>query len=288
MREKLKLLFFENLIFILIAFSIYVTTPAILNAQNNGQPQLFIEPVNLTRGKINPQSYGAEVWPKDYYCEVVTKEWGWTNCDGLDAFIVGYNDSIDTLLLISPDTNGFVEFDDWNSTDTKKQISAIEKELISSMKTQSENSGQIIKFEGWRAYPKLDKINSVLYYATDISFDGEIITNIKATVFDRYGYNEFRIVPRNNALTELGIGKLVLDAVSSFESNPEASYSSFVSGDKVAAGGALAVLATLVGVKYGKAAATGILAIALLFLKKAGFLLLLPLLWILRLFKRKT
>ena len=288
MREKLKLLFFENLIFILIAFSIYVTTPAILNAQNNGQPQLFIEPVNLTRGKINPQSYGAEVWPKDYYCEFVTKEWGWTNCDGLDAFIVGYNDSIDTLLLIAPDTNGFVEFDDWNSTDTKKQISAIEKELISSMKAQSENSGQIIKFEGWRAYPKLDKINSVLYYATDISFGGEIVTNIKATIFDRFGYNEFRIVPRNNALTELEIGKLVLDAVSNFESNPEASYSSFVSGDKVAAGGALAVLATLVGVKYGKAAATGILAIALLFLKKAGFLLLLPLLWIFRLFKRKS
>jgi len=288
MREKLKLLFFENLIFILIAFSIYVTTPAILNAQNNGQPQLFIEPVNLTRGKINPQSYGAEVWPKDYYCEFVTKEWGWTNCDGLDAFIVGYNDSIDTLLLIAPDTNGFVEFDDWNSTDTKKQISAIEKELISSMKAQSENSGQIIKFEGWRAYPKLDKINSVLYYATDISFGGEIVTNIKATIFDRFGYNEFRIVPRNNALTELEIGKLVLDAVSNFESNPEASYSSFVSGDKVAAGGALAVLATLVGVKYGKAAATGILAIALLFLKKVGFLLLLPLLWIFRLFKRKS
>ena len=45
------------------------------------------------------------------------------------------------------------------------------------------------------------------------------------------------------------------------------------------------------GAKYltiGVAAATGILAIALLFLKKAGFLLLLPLLWILRLFKRKT
>lgn len=244
--------------------------------------------MNLTRGKINPQSYGAEVWPKDYYCEFVTKEWGWTNCDGLDAFIVGYNDSIDTLLLIAPDTNGFVEFDDWNSTDTKKQISAIEKELISSMKAQSENSGQIIKFEGWRAYPKLDKINSVLYYATDISFGGEIVTNIKATIFDRFGYNEFRIVPRNNALTELEIGKLVLDAVSNFESNPEASYSSFVSGDKVAAGGALAVLATLVGVKYGKAAATGILAIALLFLNKAGFLLLLPLLWIFRLFKRKS
>ena len=50
---------------------------------------------------------------------------------------------------------------------------------------------------------------------------------------------------------------------------------------------ALGVLAALVGVKYGKAAATGFVAILLLFLKKAWFVLLLPLVFLIKLFTGK-
>ena len=51
--------------------------------------------------------------------------------------------------------------------------------------------------------------------------------------------------------------------------------------------GAVGVLAALVGVKYGKAAATGLIAVALLFLKKAWFLLLIPLVFLKKLFSGK-
>ena len=65
------------------------------------------------------------------------------------------------------------------------------------------------------------------------------------------------------------------------------SYAEFTSGDRVAGYGAVGVLATMLGVKYGKAATAGLIAAALLFLKKAWFLLLLPLFWLKNLFRRK-
>lgn len=47
-------------------------------------------------------------------------------------------------------------------------------------------------------------------------------------------------------------------------------------------------IATLVGVKYGKAAVGGLIAVALLVLKKGGFLLLAPIVWIGARLRRKT
>ncbi len=51
--------------------------------------------------------------------------------------------------------------------------------------------------------------------------------------------------------------------------------------------GALGVLAATLGVKYGGAASAGLIALGLLVLKKGAFILLLPLVWLRRLFSRK-
>ena len=288
MLKKLKYIVYENMIFCLLALLPFVSLPAIVNAQQVNQPVLFTEPLSVSRGKIIPQSFDAEVWPKSYYCDIVKRDWGWSNCDGFDAFIVLYNNEIDTLLMEEPNSDGFVKFDDWDPKNLDKQVKAIEKELQASLKAQGERSNSTISFEGWRVFPTLNKTENIMFYATDISFDGEVSTNIKASVFDRYGYNVFRIVPFSSELNKTEIENLVLDMIESYKPNVNDSYSSFISGDKLAAGGAIAVLATLVGVKYGKAAAAGAFAIALIFLKKAWFLLLLPLLWIGRLFKRRS
>ena len=288
MLKNLKYFVYENMIFCLLALVPFVSSPAIVNAQQGNQPALFTEPLSVSRGKIIPQSFDAEVWPKSYYCDIVKLDWGWSTCEGFDAFIVGYNDKIDSLLMEKPNSGGFVKFDDWNSKNLDKQVKAIEKDLRASLKIQGEQSNSIINFERWRVFPTLNKAKNIMFYATDISFDGEVSTNVKASVFDRYGYNVFRIVTSSSELSKTDIEDLVLNMAESYKPNVNDSYSSFISGDKLAAGGAIAVLATLMGVKYGKAAAAGAFAIALVFLKKAGFLLLLPLLWIGRLFKRKS
>jgi uncharacterized membrane-anchored protein len=58
-------------------------------------------------------------------------------------------------------------------------------------------------------------------------------------------------------------------------------------GDKVSEIGVLGILATLAGVKWGKFAVTGLIAILLAFAKKGWVLLLLPLLFLGRLFSKK-
>jgi len=287
MNRVVKTLVTENLIFLLIAFLPFASMPVIALAQQGNQPEVFIEPLNVSRGKLMPQSNGGAVWPKDYYCDIVKREWGGSNCNGLDAFIVNFSEEVDTLLLEKPNSDGFVKFDDWNSKDKDKEINSIEKALVESLKSQSENIGSTISFEGWRATPVLDQEKNIMFYATDIAFDGEITTNIKASLFDRYGYHVFRIVPYSSSLTQPEIKRIVRQVTAAYLPTVESNYSSFKTGDNIAAGGALAVLAGLVGVKYGKAAATGLLAVALVFLKKAWIILLLPFLWIGKLFNRK-
>lgn len=277
----------DNFIFLLIALLPYAGLPAIVYAQQGGMPEVFTEPLSVLRGKIIPQSDTAEIWPEEYYCEIVKRDWGWSSCGDLEAFIVGFNNSVDTLLVEKPNSGGFVKFDDWDPSDLEEEVTAIEKELKLGVKAQSEAVGIPIKFERWRAYPTLNKEMGVMYYATDISFDGEISTNIKASVFDRYGYNVFRIVPFRSDLSEQEISQIVDKVAVAYQPNQTARREAFTSGDKVAAVGAIGVLATLVGVKYGKAAATGALAIAMLILKKAWFVLLLPFYWLLNIFRRK-
>jgi len=288
MNTSLKTLLRDNLIFLVIALMPYVVVPAIAHAQQRGMPEVFTEPLSVLRGKLIPQSSSSEVWPEDFYCDFVKSEWGWSSCGNLDAFIVGFNKDVDTLLIEKPDASGFVKFDDWDPNNIDEEIKAIEKELKAGVKAQGEKLGIPVRFEGWRAYPTLDKATGVMFYATDISFDGQVSTNIKASVFDRYGYSVFKIVPMNSQLESSQISRIVKDVTNAYVPIPTAKREAFTSGDKVAAVGAVGVLATLIGVKYGKAATAGALAIALAILKKAWFLLLLPFYWILALFRKKS
>ena len=284
---KFKNIIKENIVLCLIAFLPFSTLPVIIEAQQRTQPEVFSDPLSVSRGKITPVSNLAEVWPKDYYCDIVKEEWGWSTCEGFDAFIVGFNYDVDSLLVETPNSEGLVKFDDWESKDRDEEIESIEKSLIESVKLQSENLGIPVDYIGWRSYPKLDIKNKVLYYANDVSFDGDISTNIKASFFDRKGYVVFRIIPTSANLSEEEITSVVSTVINSYTPTKNTDYSSFVSGDKVAAGGALAVLAGLIGVKYGKAAAAGAFAILLMFLKKAWFLIFIPFIWLFSLFRKK-
>jgi len=277
----------DNLILILISFLPFVTVPAIVNAQqiqNNLSP--FLQTLSLTRGNFLPGSTESFILSKQEYCDVMINDWGWSSCDGFETVIIGYNGTIDTLLIEEPTNNGFVKFDDWNSNDKDDEIKQIEKQLNKSLVAQAKATNSNIKFLGWQSYPTLDQNNNTMFYATKILWDGEEIINIKATKFDRRGYITFRIVPIDSNLNSNQIRDLVTNALTNYKSKPQQSYASFVTGDKVAAVGAIGVLATLVGVKYGKAAATGIMVLLLAFLKKGGVILLLPLLWIGGIIKR--
>lgn len=278
---KMKKILADNFVFLALAFLPYISEPAIANAQqSNGQVTSFLQPLSFTRGSLEPGSVTSEVLSKEVYCEIMLDSWGWSSCDGIETVVVGYNGVIDTLIVEKPQSDGFVKFDDWESSDKDSEISKIQKELISSLEAQSKATGADIRFGGWKIYPKLNKDTKVMMYAVNIIWDGVENINVKASKFDRRGYVVFRFVPIESNLDENELENIVIGAMNNYKPYKTESYASFSSGDKVAAVGALGVLAGLVGVKYGKAAFGGFLAIALVFLKKGAVLLLLPLIWL--------
>lgn len=287
-KNKLQKFLTENLIFLIIAFLPYYSGSGILNAQSLPQGvSFFTEPMIVSRGTLNPSSPDAEVWASSYWCPIVKSEWGWTSCDGIDAFIVGYNASVDTIIIEKPNSDGFVKFDDWRSDDLANEIAKIEEALIASVKDQEKKIGMPVSFKGWRVFPTLNEEKHVLYYATDIDWNGEVSTNIKISVFDRSGYVAMRVIPTSSSLDGGEIERIVLSSVANYAPNTSEGYSKFVSGDKIAAVGAVGVLATMIGVKYSKGLWAGLMVLLLAVFKKAWILLFLPLIWIKKLFQRK-
>lgn len=278
----------ENVAFLALSFACFSVEPAIVHAQGGDyNPVPFTDTLSLSRGSVSPGSGDAIYLSETDRCRLVKEEWGWGDCSTLDAIIINQMEGVDTTLIEKPTTDGYVKLDDWEEQGRDDAIREIEAALAEGLVAQSEATGQKIEFKGWRVYPTLDHEGKFLYYATDLSWDGELQTNVKAVVFDRRGYVTLSYVPIDGAASSETILALTKGVLRTYQSTPTESYSAFVTGDKVAAVGAVGVLATLVGVKYGKTALAGFLAIAALVLKKAWFLIAVPLMAIGRLFKRK-
>jgi uncharacterized membrane-anchored protein len=269
----------ENIIFLVVSFMAFSSEPAILHAQEV-TPYAFTEPLTVSRGKLMPSSQEAMTLPRDEMCDLVKNEWGWAGCESVDAMVFLFTPQIDTLMIDKPDTSGYVKLEDWESDEREEVISSIEDHLRASLKAQGERTGKNITFDGWKVYPTLNTAKKYMYYATDIGWDGESSINVKAIVFDRRGFISFSIVPTDSNINESQMLATINAVLDKYQPKPQEEYSSFVSGDNVAAVGAVGVLATLAGVKYGKGAVTGILVGLALLFKKAAFLLFIPLFWV--------
>ncbi|WP_068082448.1 DUF2167 domain-containing protein [Polycladidibacter stylochi] len=247
----------------------------------------FESPTKASRGSLDPVSQESYLVTRPKYCQIVTEEWGWDNCDGLELFIVNYTDAINILISEAPNSEGLVKFDEWQSDDHNDQIKEIEEQLKESISAQAKALNANISFEGWKVYPTLNIHNNSMFYAYNLKWEGEFVTNIKLSLFDRQGYVVFRITPNESNLNEAQLSALIENVIQNYHPVEGEKYADFKDGDKVAAVGAMGVLAGLLGVKYGKIAGAGLLALLfkkggiLILLKKGGFLLLLPLFWVL-------
>lgn len=121
-----------------------------------------------------------------------------------------------------------------------------------------------------------------MYYAFSVRWGEDISVNAKAASLDREGRVPFTLVPLDANLPPDQLRQLIVHTVSNYKATPGQSYAEFTSGDKVAAIGAVGLLASMLGVKYGKAASAGIALVVLAFLKKAWFLIAFPFLWLIK------
>ncbi|MFG6082258.1 DUF2167 domain-containing protein [Paracoccus litorisediminis] len=285
---KLRNFLKEQVVILAVSFAAFTSEPAILNAQTPPDgTHFFTGPLMLSRGSFQATSPEGLVLEPSYYCDILVKEWGWSSCDHIDGFAVATSPGVDSLIIEKPNSDGYVTFDDWDKSDRDSEIKSIEESLHKSLVAQGQKTGQTITFIAWRMYPELIRDKHALVYATDIAWNGDVTTNIKVVLFDRGGYVPMAIVPMESNLSSLEIRGLVESVIDSYHANATTDYTSYVTGDKVAAVGVVGVLAGVLGIKYGKAAAVGIAALAAAFAKKFFFLLFLPFLAIGKLFKRK-
>jgi uncharacterized membrane-anchored protein len=269
----------DNLVFLTVALIAFSTEPAIVQAQGNPyNPINFTQALSLSRGSLSPSSQEGMILDHDSSCTFVKSEYGWNSeaCKGIENIVFLHSPGVDTIVVETPNSDGHVRFDDWQGESLNKAIQEIWDNFAIGAKNQSQNLGFNVTPKNWRVYPTLDKSNNYMYYAIHLDWDGRDTINIKASLFDRQGYVAFRIVPDRSDYSEAQLRKIVENVVFSYSAKQSSSYVDFKDGDKIAAGGAIGVLATLVGVKYGKAIATGLFVVILAFAKKLWFLIFIP------------
>ncbi len=281
----------DNIAFLIVSFCFFNVDPALaVEEKPTYETRNFIEPLSLSRGTFFATDQYAGYFDHADSCTVLVEEMAWnrSECDYIENVILSPVPGVNSVIIDKPNSEGHVELEDWDSPHLKDSIDEIWSSMEDAVKDQSKRLNQKIEAVKWVTYPTLDKENSILYYAILLNWDGNEVVNIKASLFDRKGYVAFRIIPEDSTASGSSLAHLVTDVTRLYAPKKIETYASFTAGDKVAAGGALGVLATLVGVKYGKAAGLGVMAIILAFLKKAWILLLGPIVFLKKFFSRKN
>jgi uncharacterized membrane-anchored protein len=276
----------ENIIFVAISLIAFTSEPAIVNSTEYN-PVNFTDTLKLSRGNLTPSYPGGMYLSGDENCTLVQEEFGWDkeDCSNLDNIIFYYPNGSDTVLFGKPASIGFVKFDDWKESVTS-DIDSLWESFSESAEKQGKKLGTPIKPIDWYVYPRLDKENTYLYYAILVDWGGDVQLNVKAALFDRKGYIPINIVPEDANISKSNLEYLVYETIKSYKSAPQESYFDFSEGDKIAAVGAVGVLATLLGVKYGKGIIATIIGISLLVLKKAWIVIFLIPLFIGKIFRK--
>lgn len=278
---KVNKKFRDNVAIILMTQAAMLTTPAIVHAAwEDYHPINFSQAIKSERGAIAPIGLDAVYLNDAETCDMARKDWGWSDCSGVDQIVFGMGPNIDTIMLREPITEGYVKLDDFFKEHASSDINSMAEQLKEAYRDQSKRSGKKIEFTGWRLFPKADHSQGIIYYAYGSKWDGLPQVNIRVTLLDRYGYVVMDVIPVSEQLDETAIKAIVDEAVATYKPEMQSSYAAYQPGDKLATYGGLGVLATVLGVKYGKAASAGLLAMLAIFLKKGGFLLALPFIWL--------
>ena len=177
---------------------------------------------------------------------------------------------------------GYVKTDDWTSVDPDQFIKEIRENYKKANETRKQNGQPTVINVSWKKKPFLDGVYNSVYYALNVDWsDNQSSVEGRAIILGREGYTEATYVAGNQGYDENML--LNLSKIHKFNATKE--YKDWKSGDKVAAAGIGALLATTLGVKYLK---PGILAVAAVFLKKFWFIIFIPFIWLFNLFFRSS
>ncbi len=214
--------------------------------------------------------------------------------NGVDAFNVDsliFTEDYIQKLYTSADI-GYLKSDDWNEfIDADKILQTVSLATEESNKVREAGYSHL-HVDGWAEKPTLDKQNSVAYWAMYLVNDsGERTVNARAIKLNASGMTVVQWIGSPEQFTSAKAA--LLPAVKAMKYNLGQRYADFDPAvHAVAAVGIGALTYKMITGKSGKGVAAGLAAAIAIFLKKLGFLLLLPFIFvwrgIKRLFTRKS
>ena len=202
----------------------------------------------------------------------------WLNGVTFDYVRVYAIDDYSSQYMFYYTDSGYVKTDDWTDVDPDKFIKEIKENYKASNETRKKNGQPTVLNVSWKKKPYLDGVYNSVYYALNVQWsDNTSSTEGTAIILGREGYTTANYVAGNNGYQEQML--LNLSKIHKFNATKE--YKDWKSGDKIAAAGIGALLASTLGIKAMK---PGIIAAALLLLKKFWFIIFLPFIWLGKLF----
>ncbi len=246
----------------------------------------FLRDLDYKRGVISLPGGQAELTvPDGYYylnqadaAKVLVDLWGNPNGESLGMiFPAAYTpyDSDGWGATITWDGSGYVKDDNAADIDYDELLSGMRSDMATSNEWRRKNNYPELSLVGWAAEPYYDSVERKLHWAQEIDFsDSDVNTlNYYLRALGRRGVLELNFIASIGQLEQI---RRAIPEVSKMVAFKEGSrYRDFVpSMDTVAAVGIGGLIAGKVVAK------TGLLIVALLFLKKFAILLLLPLAWV--------
>jgi uncharacterized membrane-anchored protein len=176
--------------------------------------------------------------------------------------------------VVEYSADGYVSDVDAASTDYDELLQNI-KDSIAETNPEREKQGfEKITLVGWASPPHYDQSAHALHWARDLIFGNDMsqahTLNYSVRVFGREGVFMFNFVAGMDQLKE--IQSAVPDVLTMVRFDSGKTYKDYESGDKLAAYGMAGMIAAGAGAKV--AAKVGLLAMAAVFFKKAGVLVL--------------
>jgi uncharacterized membrane-anchored protein len=165
--------------------------------------------------------------------------------------------------------SGFVSSEDWKDIDADSFLAQIKENDAVANQIRQKKGVSTLTTTGWRQTPTLDQETHTVSWAIDArGSDGAEVVNFVALKLGRYGYE--RIVWIADP-SQIGTRNDLLLAVNNHQFDSGARYTDYVRGqDRAAEYGVAALVAGALGVKV--AAKLGLIAVLLVFAKKAGVL----------------
>jgi uncharacterized membrane-anchored protein len=177
-----------------------------------------------------------------------------------------YDDASDVFVVYEFFDDGFVKDEDWSDVDADALLDSVREGSERQNEERAKHGISPMTVTGWRERPKYDAASNMVRWAIEFDEGGSTTVNAIALKLSRHGYEQLTWVGSGKQYETMG--GLLVTAMDNHAFNEGFRYADFQDGDKVAAYGLGALVATVAGAKLGK----GILVALLLFLKKGWIL----------------